>query len=541
MQDNNKINAEEISKLVEDSGVFGRSQRQLKLFKYLFEKSLDNSDAPVTEFSIAIDVFERTVDFDRLSDSIVRTEMYRLRKNLELFSQKNEKFKIEIPRGSYDVLVTQKSPPTPNTPMGRRNYWLPAAAAVLSILLFVTTIFFSLQNKPDDPKSILPRFSVHFSSTKSDHLKNFATKLENELKFASSSGLNWFFVQDGKNSDYRVEISFDEESPENTDKLLIAAYSPTNRLTWSKRYEINDIKHVQSFAGGLVADLFSHEGFLTSDILSSGEITEERRKKMHCFFDALIEMTSINRFDETEVGDIFDCLNPSSFNNEFDKSAAHSLRASLLINRFRGVGMLKVDSPFEKAEQELEEAAKINSFSSHYLAAKMMLERARQPKQNLDALREVSEMTEKHAPNMAANAAVNYGFYFGDWDKAREIIDKHYPISEYSPDSTVYFTAAVAAFFENDEANMRKYLSNSPQKTGSRTHAVVKAMIFCRLDDKQQLTAIYPILKKYSIHEVKEFKKFVEGRYEPRITSELLGLASPDNPCGLFQNRNESP
>ena len=539
MQDNNKIDAEEISKLVENSGVFGRSQRQLKLFEYLFNKSSDKPETPVTEFSIAIDVFERTVDFDRLSDSIVRTEMYRLRKNLDLFSQKNEKFKIEIPRGSYDVVVTQKSPPTSNTPMGRQNFWHVPAATVLSILLLPAVIFLSTQNKPDEPKSILPRFSVQLTPPQSDHLKNFATKLENELKFSSSSGLNWFFVQDGNNSDYRVEISFDEEGPEQRDELFIAVYSPTNRLSWSKNYQINEIKHVKSFARGLVADLFNQEGFLTSDILSSGEITAERREKMHCFFDALIEMTSINRFNETEVGDIFECLNPSGFDNEFDRSAAHSLRASLLINRFRGVGVLKVDSPFEKAEQELEEAAKINSFSSHYLAAKMMLERSRQPEQNLNALREVSEKTEKHAPNMAANAAVNYGFYFGEWDRAREIIDRHYPISEYSPDSTVYFTAAVAAMFENDEANMRKYLSNSPQKTGSRTHAVVKAMIFCRLDDKQQLTTIYPILKKYSIHDAKEFKKFVEGRYEPRITSELLSLASPDNPCGLFQNRNE--
>jgi tetratricopeptide (TPR) repeat protein len=65
-------------------GALGTSARQASLLRYLVEQELDGSGARIKAYTIGTDVFGRPRSFDPDNDSIVRTEMARLRKALAL-------------------------------------------------------------------------------------------------------------------------------------------------------------------------------------------------------------------------------------------------------------------------------------------------------------------------------------------------------------------------------------------------------------------------------------------------------------------------
>ncbi|MCF6332057.1 MAG: hypothetical protein L3J11_02135 [Draconibacterium sp.] len=105
------------------------------------------------ETVIAIDVFGRDASFDPGSDSIVRSNIYNLRKKLESYyfnEGTNDAIHFDIPKGSYSVefVVTQKG--KVNKP---RNffiiYQIMSAVFVLSTIIFALLFFYGkgYQNK----------------------------------------------------------------------------------------------------------------------------------------------------------------------------------------------------------------------------------------------------------------------------------------------------------------------------------------------------------------------------------------------------------
>jgi len=102
---------EEMPQIINDvkhSGVLGKSQRPAKLFEYLLQKSLLNEHTSLSQYSIAIDVLERSETFDSAIDSIVRVEMHRLRASLKTYNAGNHAYTITIPPASYQVIVQEK-------------------------------------------------------------------------------------------------------------------------------------------------------------------------------------------------------------------------------------------------------------------------------------------------------------------------------------------------------------------------------------------------------------------------------------------------
>jgi tetratricopeptide (TPR) repeat protein len=95
------------------SPVFGNSARRAQLLRYLVEKALAGEESQLTEYAIGVDVLGRPKTFDPRTESIVRTEMTRLRQKLkEYYSQTGTGFPIviELPLRSYvPVLVFQQS------------------------------------------------------------------------------------------------------------------------------------------------------------------------------------------------------------------------------------------------------------------------------------------------------------------------------------------------------------------------------------------------------------------------------------------------
>lgn len=96
-----------------DADVLGKGDRRAKLLRYLVEMELSGRGDELKAFSIALDVLGRDASFDPSTDSIVRSEVGRLRDALRLYYAEesgHHDLRIEIPKGTYRPVITGGRP-----------------------------------------------------------------------------------------------------------------------------------------------------------------------------------------------------------------------------------------------------------------------------------------------------------------------------------------------------------------------------------------------------------------------------------------------
>jgi adenylate cyclase len=83
---------------------FSASERNRRFLSYVVQETLEGRADRIKAYSIALAAFDRTGDFDPLTDPIVRIEAGRLRRSLEhyyLTAGQADRIRIDIPKGSY--------------------------------------------------------------------------------------------------------------------------------------------------------------------------------------------------------------------------------------------------------------------------------------------------------------------------------------------------------------------------------------------------------------------------------------------------------
>jgi hypothetical protein len=134
-------------KAVLASRYFTRAPKLARLLSYLCEKSFAGESAQIKEYSIGVDVFERGAHFDQDSDSIVRVEANRLRRQLAEFYAREgslHTLQITIPVGQYvpefvHPVLPEPAAPEPARPQrhnelrlpGRPIWWIAGLAGFL--------------------------------------------------------------------------------------------------------------------------------------------------------------------------------------------------------------------------------------------------------------------------------------------------------------------------------------------------------------------------------------------------------------------------
>ena len=99
--------AEEVSSYLGEllgRAAFNASERNRRFLSYVVKETLDGRADRIKAYNIALAAFDRTEDFDPLTDPIVRIEAGRLRRSLEhyyLTSGQADRIRIGIPKGSY--------------------------------------------------------------------------------------------------------------------------------------------------------------------------------------------------------------------------------------------------------------------------------------------------------------------------------------------------------------------------------------------------------------------------------------------------------
>ncbi|WP_299775116.1 hypothetical protein [uncultured Tateyamaria sp.] len=135
------------------SGVLGKSKRRERLLRYLLDQELDGLGAQIKAYTIATDVLGRDASFEPSTDSIVRSEVGRLRDALNLFfaERRDEALvRIEIPKGTYRPKLDATAL---NGPAGHtRNTLRPIAFSLVFVVsvagLLLAIIGWQVREKP---------------------------------------------------------------------------------------------------------------------------------------------------------------------------------------------------------------------------------------------------------------------------------------------------------------------------------------------------------------------------------------------------------
>jgi hypothetical protein len=140
---NSSANRKLLEKIL-SSQEFAGSKIYESYLTYLVE-ALENEKS-LKEITIAIDVFGRDSDFNPAEDTIVRSHTYTLRKKLDNYYHnegKDDRTRLEIPKGHYDVQIVPVEKKYANISISRKN--IGTIIPWLTILILIVVLVFLIK------------------------------------------------------------------------------------------------------------------------------------------------------------------------------------------------------------------------------------------------------------------------------------------------------------------------------------------------------------------------------------------------------------
>jgi serine/threonine-protein kinase len=195
------------------SPILASAPRRAQLLRYLCTRALSGEGDRVNEYAVGIDVFEKPPTFDPRIDSIVRTEMGRLRQKLkEYYAESPSSLRIELPLRSYVPSFTTAPVEEPRaiaTPPPKKNTtrkWAVLAAALL-LVIAAGLIIRARTGRPSDAAIVvLPFLNLTGEPTKEylgDSLTDELTEVLAESRDLRVVARTSAFQFKGKNQDIR--------------------------------------------------------------------------------------------------------------------------------------------------------------------------------------------------------------------------------------------------------------------------------------------------------------------------------------------------
>ncbi len=148
----------ELERLLESRWL--RESHQLKrLLRHLVEESMAGRGDGLKEYSLGLEVFHRSRDYDPRNDAIVRVQASLLRKKIQSYYENEGReslLRIDLPRGGYVPLIAPRpaievEPVGPQLPLARR---LPLWAAFLAGAVCAAVVTAMLLHRPVDPAMV---------------------------------------------------------------------------------------------------------------------------------------------------------------------------------------------------------------------------------------------------------------------------------------------------------------------------------------------------------------------------------------------------
>lgn len=445
--------------IVSKSGCLGETRRQHDLLQYLLTEKEQGRLESITQYSIAVDVLGRSEDFDATTDSIVRVEMHRLRKNLERFNLDSKTIELSIPRASFNVIVTDKT--KNHVFSGMKSYLKPFIFATVAIVI---SVFGMLFVAPDNQakvvasncSSVVPNVSVMNSGSSGDlqlyvgmiiqsTLPQYTSvHLVENIEACSDSGTPSFTVDYmvmEENGSYRVALTVYNEHPSN-----IVGFRNISGIIASSEDRDDLYYSIVKFVG----DLVKPYGKIPRYAATKKWDIEEIANNYKCMLTMYDSYTSDSSEDYSKA---LSCLTKSSTS----KYATDDIKGGLALSyiaQYRQNRDATTGAPMLAAKNLIDMSKDEWIRSAEMTMAKILYEVDR-PDYNAERLEDVLNAAENQYsenPHILIVVAGYAGFKLGDWDRAK-YLSKRIPLIHSERDNSVFL---VDAAFElvNNQSNI---------------------------------------------------------------------------------------
>jgi TolB-like protein len=453
---------------IEQSGHLGRGDRRLGLLRYLATEELAGRGEKINAYTIAMDVFGRAEEFDPKTDSIVRTEIGRLRSGLRLFnaeSTESDLVEIVIPKGSYrpEFHVRDEAgpvSPAEKQPLPTRSLFMPMLGVLAAAVAFLAFAFWPSAPAPDDAAAEVPftivRIAVMPFSASGDNpsVEPLAFGLYSELTM-DLSVYPWLAVVsplDGSEpegvapdgdarADYvlRGDILWQGEELLSNIQLLEL---PGQELIWSKSLQVDAQIDAIEDAQEQVA-LQVVERLASSHGIAPALVKERNARKSQASLDAFLCFMGIYEYIEFREDDLHlssrECLE-TVISRFPEYGEAHAALALLFMDEARqGRNIRPGSDPWKDATEAIDHALVYAPLRQITLNI-ALIHSIENPNRDLEAFGDHStrllELFPRH-PGTLANVALRSGIYAGEWEFALPLAQ--HAIDLQSRDPSWYF------------------------------------------------------------------------------------------------------
>lgn len=524
---------------ISTSGRLGQSLRRMRLLEYLVDHERRGEGRRIKAFNIAVDVFDRDESFDPNTDSIVRTEIARLRDALELFyseADDPELVVIGIPKGTYRPTFTVPAGTIFTRRFGPVRWRLGLAVLMIAVLAYAGGAFLSqdrqvTDTQPNSGPVDVVRIAVLPFESLGDHpeLDEISFGLYSELSM-DLSAYPWIAVvsaqsaQD-RNADYllRNDLLWQNNRLLSNAQLLSL---PDERLVWSKSFSaattLLDVEQTQnSITSGIVTSLGSEKG------ISPDLVRVRNARNSQSDLDAFLCFLSTYKYVETptteEHLDLRSCL--EDVVQEFpDYGEAWGSLGIIYMDEARfGRNPRPRSDPWADARAAIERGLQLAPLRNPTLQAGFVMA-IEAPKRDLDAAarhgRKLVELFPRH-PMTLALIGSRMAHFLGRWEEGLGLV-RHAQVLEPAPPSVFYLTEAYFAAIGSDERAALDTAARLTTQT-SAPELLVNYLAVARVPRLEQMQYYRDLLSDQGFDSETDLVRFVSGRrYHPSLEGPLL-------------------
>ncbi|SFU08553.1 hypothetical protein [Sedimentitalea nanhaiensis] len=521
---------------IKASGKLGRGKRRTHLLDYLVGQECAGKGAEIKAFAIALDVFGRDDSFDPASDSIVRSEVGRLRDALNLFFAGNtdpELVLIDIPKGTYRPRITR--PARPCKPTRRPRWvWAAATAGVTAALVAVWTLaspraWLSQNAEERMPYDVL-RIAVLPFEKAGDHasLEEIAFGLYSELSM-DLSAYPWIAVVSPLNpeelgADYVLKSSILWQGSQLLSNAQLVAL-PDQNLVWSwsdsVAITVSDIQSAQNRITSGIAQSIGSENGISPDL-----IIARNARHSETSLEAFICFISIYKYIDaptnTEHLKLRECL--ERVVSQYPKYG----------EAWAGLGILYMDEvrfgrnprpgrdSWADARAAIDKGLQLAPLRNPTLTAAIVLD-VQGPSQNLSEAakhgRKLLELFPRHPMALALIGSMRAEFV-GQWNQGLAQIDQAIAL-EQTPPSAFFVTRAFHAAMGSDDA--AAVAATLPLTTPtSKPELLLRYLAASRVGQLNEMQRLRTLLARQGLPTQDSLVEFVKNRRYHRDLEQAL-------------------
>jgi adenylate cyclase len=546
------------------SGALGNARRLPTLLRYVVTEDLEGRGERLKAYTIATDVFERGADFDPQGDSIVRVEMGRLRKALDVYYAgvgASDPVRIDIPKGTYrpnlsrrnaDVTLDAGNPTTSSDSANTLSSRQLLAGAVAVVALIVSVWAFSGPFKT--PRSLPETVTRDFNGPRvalqnflaigeSVDARTLALGLSSEL-VTELAQYSWLSVHqtptetlfgmpgDVSEAALRPDFIVVGETQVNDKDLNVRVRllsTPDLKIEWSAEYSRNretvEIIDAQREIARKIVEIVGEANGLVPDLIRADQarLSEVDYLAFECLLGTY-------EYWKTFSPDIHQqqirCLTETVERSPDFADAWAALAFMLMEAATQGYDAGAVTEPWTAAKAALDRALEIAPMNDRALGAAMSYSIIN-PEPDLAAFREYGIRYVSMRPNnpeALASFGMRLGINVGQWDEARVLMDKALALSDRPPD-WFWFGPAYHQLLSDAPEGAWEFASQI-DIPGSKSAHILRAIAAERADRVLDLSAHIDALAGLEVTTAEEAVKFLNGRqYEPALLNVLsLGI-----------------